>query len=401
MRPHISEIQEAIRNIGADAWAMYDFRGSNSLAWDVLQIYPGAHCTRRWMVVIPAHGRTTAIVHRMERDPLSHINAAEVVYATKAEWEQALRETLAPYRIIAMEYSPNNAIPVVSKVDAGTIEFIRGLGHEVVSSADAAQMFSSVLTEQQLAGAAVSAGLVRDAIFEGFELVRTSLLNGESVTEFEVQRHVVQALRARDLTFDDPPIVAIGPNAANPHYQPSATGSAVVGPDMAVMIDAWGRHDSPGSVYADLTWVGYTAAEVPADVDRTFKLLVKARDAALDLITQRFRDGLNVCGYEVDDVCRAVIAGAGLGSNFIHRTGHSITTELHGSGVNMDNYETHDNRRLLRNTTFSIEPGVYFDGSLGLRTEIGVVIDSAGNITVPSAPMQTSILPLFHHEWRQ
>ncbi len=401
MRIDIAKIQAVVRSSGADAWVMYDFRGSNSIAWTVLGIDAQAHCTRRWLVVIPAHGRALKIVHRMEQEPLSHLSIETVVYDSRQQWQQAVQTALAPYPTLAIEYSPNGELPNVSKVDAGTVDFLKGLGHTVISSADIAQVFSAVLSEDQLAGAAVTAGLLRDAIFEGFEFIRDSMLNGTRISEYNVQQHIISALQRRDLVTDSGPIVAIGPNAANPHYVPSLLSSSTIGQDMVVLIDCWAKARSAGSVWSDQTWIGYTGADVPQDVARTFNVLVRARDEALNLITERCEHEQPVRGSEVDDVCRKVIVEAGMGSAFIHRTGHSITTELHGPGVNMDNYETCDNRQLLPGTSFSIEPGVYIEGALGLRSEIGVIIDRKGRVSVPAAPMQTRILPLLSERWTE
>ncbi len=395
------DIQKAIRTTPADAWAMYDFRGSNSIATTILDIAPDAHCTRRWMVVCPAQGKPVKIVHQMEQSPLDHLKTDVRTYSTHQEWEQAVRETLAPYKTIAMEYSPNNGLPVVSKVDAGTVDMVRSLGHTVISSGNLAQMFTSVLSESQIAGAEIAAGKLRDVIFEGFRFIRNRLLANEPPTEFEVQQLLLRTLAENGMETDSPPIVAIGPNASMPHYAPSATGSAIILRDMVVLIDCWAKHASPGSVFADLTWVGYTSDSVPADVEATFRVITRARDKAVELVKQRFADNVQVCGYEVDDACRGVIREAGLASAFIHRTGHNITTEIHGPGVNMDNFETFDDRPILPGMSFSIEPGVYFAGSLGLRTEIDVIIAADGEVRIPSEPMQSSILPLLADSWEQ
>jgi len=401
MRTELTTIQKAIRKVGADAWVLYDFRGTNDLAWDMLALADDAHCTRRWLVIIPAHGHMKKIVHKMERDPLSHVIAGEVAYATKEEYESVVRDSLAPYKTLAMEYSPMNSIPVVSKVDAGTLEMIRSFGHDVVSSGDLTQMFTAVLAPAKLAGAEVAGGQVRDAIMDGFRMIRKRLLDSDAVTEYEVQQHIMAHFKRSGLSTPDTPIVAIGPNAASPHYAPTITQSSRIEKDMVVVIDAWARNSSPGSVFGDLTWVGYTGQEVPSDVERTFGIIVKARDAALELVRTRFAAGEPVYGFEVDRAARGVISDAGLGSNYIHRTGHNITSEIHGPGVNMDDFETHDTRQILPGMSFSIEPGVYFEGTLGLRTEIDVIIQHDGTVSVPSSPMQSKVMPLLADEWEQ
>jgi len=399
MNYDLSILQDAVKNSTADAWVLYDFRGSNDLAWTIVNLSADAHCTRRWIVVIPSQGRPKKLVHKLERHVLAHVKADEHVYATHEEYDAALRELLAPFHRVAMEYSPMNAIPVASKVDAGTIEHIRSLGKEVVSSANIAQWFTSVLSPTQIAGAEVSGGRLRDIITEAFGLIRERLLINETIREYDVQQSIMDALEEAGMVTDAPPIVAIGENAANPHYAPTVTHSSVIGKDMVVVIDAWAKSKAAGAVYADLTWVGYTGAQVPADVARTFDVIVRARNAALQLVQDRFAAKEPIAGYEVDRAARSVVDAAGLGANFIHRTGHSITTETHGAGANMDDYETHDTRHLLKGTSFSIEPGVYFEGSLGLRTEIDVIIHPDGSVGVPSSPLQQHILPLLADEW--
>ncbi|MBC8124880.1 MAG: M24 family metallopeptidase [Candidatus Kapabacteria bacterium] len=401
MRVHFAPFQEALRKVGIDAWVMYDFRGTNDLVWTMLDIPSDAHCSRRFMVVIPAHGNPVKIVHRMEQDPLSHLHIAESLYDTRQSWSAAVTEALSGFKSVAMEYSPMNAIPVTSKVDAGTIEFVRSLGVEVKSSADIAQEFTSVLSEQQLAGAAVTAGQLRNIIMDAFRFIRKSILESTTITEFDVQQHILNNFRAHDLVTDGVPIVAIGANASSPHYAPSYNRSSEITSEMVVLIDAWCKNASPESVYADLTWVGYTGVAIPSDVESSFDIIVKARNAALACVFERFRAGEPVHGYEVDNACRSVIESAGMGSAFIHRTGHNITTEIHGPGVNMDDFETHDSRQILAGTSVTIEPGVYIPDVLGLRTEIDVVISRDGNPTVPSSPMQSTLLPLLADVWEQ
>lgn len=394
MMRKLHRLQDAVRAAGLDAWVLYDFRGSNPLAWKVLDLSADAHCTRRWMVVIPASGHVVKIVHRMEQTPLEHLPVDAIPYNTYQSWDAAVAKALEGKRTVAMEYSPGNALPIVSKVDAGTIESIRALGVDVVSSADLLQAETAVLSPDQIAGNAVTAGHLRDAVLAGFRHVRDRISSGGTTTELDVQRVVLDYFESHGLVTDTAPIVAIGPNAASPHYAPSSMHNAVIGPDVVVLIDAWAKSRNPGSVYADITWVGYTGTSVPSDIADRFAVIVRGRDAAVDLIKARLSAKQPVHGYEVDRACRSVIDAAGLGHLFIHRTGHSITDEVHGPGTNMDDFETRDTRRILPGTTFSIEPGVYEDGVLGLRTEIDVVIDHDGSVNIPSGPIQHTILPL-------
>lgn len=401
MRVHFAPFQDALRKAGIDAWVMYDFRGTNDLAWTMLDIPPDAHCTRRWMVVIPAQGHAVKIVHKMECLPLSHIPIEERLYDTRQSWESVVAKALNGFSSVAMEYSPMNQIPVTSKVDAGTVEFIRSLGVNVVSSADIAQQFTAVLSEQQLAGASVTAGQLRDIMMDAFRFIRQSILENTTITEYDVQQRIVHAFSSRGLVTDSAPIVAIGPNAASPHYAPSFTHSSVIGSEMIVLIDAWCKNSAPGSVYADLTWVGYTGVAIPADLAASFNIIVEGRNAAIGLVKERFTSGTPVYGYEVDNACRSVIESSGMGSAFIHRTGHNITTEIHGPGVNMDDFETHDTREILPGTSFSIEPGIYLPDVMGLRTEIDIVILRDRTVTIPSSPLQSTVLALLADDWEQ
>lgn len=401
MNRTISLFQEALRDASIDAWMMYDFRGTNDLAWRMLDIASDAHCTRRWAVIIPAHGTPVKIVHRMEQIPLEHIDVPTTLYDTRDSWAVALETALRPFATVAMEYSPMNAIPVTSKVDAGTVESIRALGKHVVSSADLAQRFIAVLSEEQLAGAAITGGQLRDVITDAFAHIRQCLITATPVSEYDVQQRIMHAFGKLGMETDSAPIVAIGPNAASPHYAPSAIASSMIEPEMVVVIDAWCKRSSPGAAYADLTWVGYTGVAIPADVEATFQIIADARNAALAIVAERYRAGEPVHGYEVDRACRSVVESAGMGSHFIHRTGHNITTEIHGPGANMDDFETHDTRRILPGTMFSIEPGIYIPGVLGMRTEIDVVVNHDGSVAVPSSPLQASVLPLLADEWQQ
>ena len=310
---------EALRSSSIDAWMMYDFRGSNDLAWSMLDVPADAHCTRRWAVVVTAKGTAIKIVHRMEQQPLEHLDIPAVLYDTRASWGDALQGALKGISTVAMEYSPMNAIPVTSKVDAGTVESIRALGVNVVSSADIAQHFTAVLSEEQLAGAAITGGLLRDAITNAFAFIRQSIIGGARVTEYDVQQRIIQEFADLGMETDSAPIVAIGPNAASPHYAPSLLASSIIEPEMVVVIDAWCKKRAPGAIYADLTWVGYTGVAVPAEVSSTFDIIADARNAALALVVERFRANKPVYGYQVDRACRAVVESAGMASHFIHR----------------------------------------------------------------------------------
>jgi Xaa-Pro aminopeptidase len=394
----IASMRSSVRSAGLDAWFLYDFRGSNHIAWSMLEMPADAHCTRRWMVVIPAYGEPYKIVHRMEQIPLQHLDMASRVYATRLEWESAVAAACSGMKHVAMEYSPFGQLPVVSTVDAGMMEHIRSHGVDVVSSADMAQHFTSVLTSQQITDNRQTAASLRAAVMSAFRLVRSRLLSQEAVSEYEVQQHLLRTFEQDGLITDHPPIVAIGPNASRPHYAPSAEVSSPISRGDILLIDAWVRRPEAGSVYADITWVGVCDETVPNVAQERFAVLTHARDAAVSLVRERFAAGEPVCGYEVDRACRTVIEQAGYGSLFIHRTGHNITDQVHGPGANMDDFETHDTRVILPGMSFSVEPGLYELDVLGLRTELDVVVTTKGEVTIPSEPIQRSILPLLAAE---
>lgn len=290
-------------------------------------------------------------------------------------------------------------LPVVSRVDAGTVDLIRSFGVGIGSSADILQQFTAVLAEDQIAGACVAAGQLRETVMSAFDLISRTIRSDGSISEFDVQSFILSEFARKGLVTDSAPIVAIGPNAASPHYAPSIMRSSEIKKDMVVLIDAWCRHSAPGSVFADITWVGYTSDRVPDDVESAFTIIRKGRDAALALVRQRFASAEPVAGFEVDRACRSVIDAAGMGHVFIHRTGHNITTQVHGPGANMDDFETHDTRRLLPGTSFSIEPGIYIEDLIGLRTEIDVVVTHDGQVIVPSEPIQSHVLPILAEGW--
>lgn len=400
MRFPTADFQETLKEHGIDAWMMYDMRGSNDLAWHMLNVAPDAHCTRRWAVIIPAHGRPVKVVHRMEQDPLGHIEIDAILYDTRQSWADALSHATKGLTTIAMEYSPMGEIPVVSKVDAGIVERMRSLGKTIVSSADMLQSFTSVLSEEQIAGAILTAGHLKDTVMDAFGFIVECLEDQGSVTEYAVQQFILHEFARKNLITDSAPIVAIGPNAASPHYAPSLLQTDVITRNTVVLIDAWCKHNSPGAVFADITWVGYTGETVPHDVESCFRIICHGRDAAVELIKDRCQKNAPMYGWEIDRVCRDVIADAGMGDAFIHRTGHNIGTEVHGPGANMDDFETHDTRRILPGTSFSIEPGVYTPNTLGLRTEIDVIIDHKGAPIIPTEPIQHNVLALFAENWR-
>lgn len=385
-----AEIQEQLRKNNIDAWVLYDFRGSNSIAWKILGIPTNTHCTRRWVVIIPAYGSATKIVSAIEPHSLESVPALELQYANRTQWEESITTALLPYQTIAMEYSPLNAVPVVSKVDAGTIEWFKSLGKKVVTSADIAQYFQAVWTVEQLHDNKQTSELLYSAMLETFSFMSEKLKREMLLTEFDVQQHIMRFFGENGLVTYSEPIVAIGVNSANPHYAPSPDNNGVIKKGETVLIDMWAKSSKPNSTYSDITWMTHADSSVPGRVGSLFSIISKGRDSALQLVKQRFENNVPIAGYEVDDACRLVIQDAGYGDYFIHRTGHNIGEETHGAGANMDNFETHDTRTILNGTSFSIEPGIYIPNDIGLRTEIDVVIGLDGSVNVTS-PIQESV----------
>ncbi len=390
----VSHIQELLNEYNIDAWCMYDFRGSNSIAWKVCELPPHTHCTRRWAVIIPRAGEALKIVSAIEAHTLEQLPLREIRYSNAAQWEQALSEALAPFANVAMEYSANNAIPVVSKVDAGTVEWIRSLGHQVSSSADIAQYLQAVWTQEQIDDNVITAALVRETMMDAMQFVREKILRHQTVSEFDVQQHIVRQFEAHRLVSDAEAIVAIAANASSPHYSPEPQRNSVIPPNELLLIDMWAKSSQPWSTYADITWMCHTGTEPTAEQKLIFRTVRDARDAALSTVRERFDSGSVLHGYEVDDAARGVIRDAGFGDYFIHRTGHNIGEETHGAGANMDNYETHDFRRIINGSSFSIEPGIYIPGRIGVRSEISVVIGLDGSVHVPSDPIQRELIML-------
>lgn len=394
MQTRVKFLQHAVVECNADAWLFYDFRRSNELAWDILGVPDDSHCTRQWFVLIPEDGEPVKIVHKLETLPLSHLEIREELYDSYESLQQALRTALAPYRIIAMEYSPMNAIPVVSRVSAGVTELITSFGKHVVSSADMLSVFSSVLTENQIFQHADTTFKLQKIIFDTFRFVLDKLNAGALVTEYDAATHIISAFESQGLIADSSPVCAIGINAVSPHYFPTYERSSIIEREQIFLIDAWTRPNNTDGIYADLTYVAYTGSSVPDELEKIFVSIVESRDAAIRLVSERFRSQLPVFGFEVDNEARNVIETAGFGKYFIHRTGHSITTVPHGPGVNMDGFETHDTRRVIPGTIFSIEPGIYIPEYVGMRSEINVVVHLNGLVDVPAQPLQNQLLQL-------
>lgn len=390
----IAAIQEALQDMDmVDGWLFYDFRGSDPLAYRILLLDETQHVTRRWYYWIPTWGEPVKLLHRIEPHVLDELPGQVQQYVSWEQQHQVLASLLRGRRRIAMQYSPFNAVPYLSRVDAGTVELIRGFGFEVVSSADLVQRFEAVWTDEQLESHRYAVTALRNIVDETFAHVASCLTTQRPLSEYDVQQFILSRIRDAGMTTSSAPIAAVDAHSADPHYGPTESDSSLITRDSLVLIDLWAKQTAPGSVYGDITWTGYTAKEVPAKQRMIFEHVRCGRDAALSFVQHQLATGRFPCGWEVDDVCRNTIRGVGYGDFFIHRTGHSIGEEVHGNGANIDNLETQDSRRLIPRTCFSIEPGIYLPGEFGIRSEIDVYI-SDREAVVHGLPLQTEIISL-------
>ena len=374
---NLEAIQQALAAEGLDGWLFFDHHARDPLAYRVLGLPAGRTATRRWYYLIPASGEPRGLVHGIEPFALDGLPGAISKYSSWTAQTEGLGRLLAGQRRIAMQYSPDCAIPYVAMVDAGTVELVRKSGVEVVSSADLVQQFEARWTAANLESH-LEAGRKVDAIRrDAFRLVGDKLRAGETITEFAVKQFIRERFAASGLVTDHGPIVGANENSSNPHYEPQSGATREIRRGDWLLIDMWAKADSPDGVYYDITWTGFCGAEPPAEIANVFGIVTAARDCAVRFIEEGVGAGRVLRGFEVDDAARAVIRERGFGEYFFHRTGHSIGAEVHGSGANMDNLETHDVRRVIPWTCFSIEPGVYLP-NFGVRSEVNVFVGEDG-----------------------
>jgi Xaa-Pro dipeptidase len=377
----LGQIREALRAAGLDGWLLYDFHGANPVAGRVLGL---PALTRRYFVYLPAEGRPVALTHRIEQQPWEGWIGENRPYLGWRELEAELSRLLAGAGRVAMEYSEGDAVPYVDLIPAGVVEAVRAAGARVTGSADLVSTFHSRWTVEGEASHRRAARAVRDAAHAAFARIARMVAAGDEVTEWETREWVRAELGRRGLGVGVDSIVAVNANAANPHYAPSAERHARIGHGDLVLIDLWGKEDDD-AVYADQTWMGYVGAAVPERLQEIFGAVRDAREAAVALARERHRAGEPAAGCDLDDAARGVIAARGYGPHFIHRTGHSIDRELHGSGPNLDNLETRDNRTLIPGVGFSVEPGIYLAGDVGFRSEVNVFVGAQGpEVTTPA-----------------
>ena len=398
----VREIQAALRSARLDGWLFYDFRRSDPLAYRILRLDDKSLTTRRWFYYVPASGEPTKIVHSIERFKLDQLPGRKLIYRRWQELHNFVRTTVAPsgarrlrgHPLVAMQYSPMNDIPYVSRVDAGTLELVRSFGVTPATSADLVQQFEAVWTPAQKRTHDAAAEKIHRIIMDSFDEIARRVGAGEPVTEYDIQQFMMRRYEEEGLTSDnDPPNVSVGPNSANPHYQPDARTHSPIRRGDFVLFDVWAKLKGPGAVYADQTWTGYVGETVPDEYARVFNVVREARDAATDFARSAVRDGKVIRAAQIDDVARGVIERAGYGEQFTHRTGHSIGEEVHGNGAHIDNLETRDSRRIIPRTGFSIEPGVYLEGRFGVRSEINVYV-SERDVEVTGGPAQTEVVPI-------
>jgi Xaa-Pro dipeptidase len=388
----LDKIQKALRDFGFDGWLFYDFHGANVLARRILDFEPSSLVTRRFYYMVPARGEPTKLVHRIEMATLDHLPGDKKVYLKWEELEAGIADLVKGMKRVAMEYSPRNAIPYVSKVDGGTVDLVRAAGVEVASSGDLIQFFEATLDEDQWRSHVEVEKLTRQAFDLCWTRIADGAKAGKPYTETQIQKVILDHFDAHDLIPDHPPIVAVGPHSGDPHFEPTTEGDSLVAEGELVMIDLWARLNKPRTVFSDITKMGFVGKKVPGKYEKPFAVVVEARDAAIALVRERFEAGRELRGWEVDDAARAVIEKAGYGQYFVHRTGHSIGEDLHGNGTHMDNLETHDDRLVLPNTLFSVEPGIYTD-EFGVRSEVNVFVDGSGAVHVTGG-LQERILPI-------
>jgi Xaa-Pro aminopeptidase len=367
----IAEIQAALREEGLDGWLFFDHHMRDPLAYRALRFEPPRMVTRRWYYLVPAVGEPRGMVHKIEAGMLEVLPGEKRPYAGWQQQRERLAELLAGCPRVAMQYSPLCAVPYVSNVDAGTVELVRACGVEVSSSANLIQHFEARWSEAAYASHK-EAGTKVDAIrAAAFRRAAEALGAGRAVSEWEIHGFINESFRAAGLFTDHGPIVAVNANASNPHYEPTAEAHAPIRQGDLLLIDLWAKLDRPGSVYYDITWTGFCGASVPERMREVFGVVAGARDAAVALVKEAAAAGRPLAGYEVDDAARGYITARGYGEYFFHRTGHSIGEEVHGNGANMDNFETHDERRIIPGTCFSVEPGIYLP-EFGIRSEVNV-----------------------------
>ena len=386
----LDKIQQEIRSQNLDGWLFFDHHYRDPLGYRVLGLKP-ATPTRRWYYLIPASGEPRGLEHRIERGSTGSLPGEKIPYSSWTEQIAPLRKILHGMKRVAMQYSPMCAIPYVSMVDGGTIDLVRSLGVEVVSSAELIQAFEARWTPEALESHLEAGRRVDKVRAEAFALIHERTRNGVPLSEVEVKDLVRRNFAAAGLFTDHGPIVGCNANASNPHYEPTTECTAPIRPGDWVLLDMWAKLDQPGAVYYDITWTAYCGDTPPDRIREVFSVVTGARDAAIKRVIDASATGYPLRGFEVDDACRAVIQNAGFGEFFTHRTGHSIGETVHGNGANMDNLESHDERTVSPWTCFSIEPGIYLP-EFGVRSEVNMFVGEKEARVTGQIPREMALL---------
>ena len=399
------DAQEFLTREQLPGWLIHDYRDSNPIFRQV--VTPLGHVTRPCLLYIPARGIPTLLVHHVDAGKFAPLNGEPestpkiklAIYRNRQTMVESLRQVLSGATRVAMEYSPNNELPRVSRVDAGTVELVRSLGPEVVSSADLMQFATQRWTSEQLAGHQRAAEKLGQIVNQAFQNIgqpgierpgREQPRSGRDLpTEFEIAEFIRRRFAEEGLEAADGPIVSVNAHCSDPHYEPMPEGSSVIQSGDWVLIDLWAKENRPNSVYADITWVAYVGDQVPERHQAIFDIVIGARDAALNYLQESFQQGLAVQGWQADQVARQYIEARGYGEFFTHRLGHSISYEVHGEAVNLDGFETHDTRQIIPGIGFSIEPGIYLP-EFGVRSEIDAYMSEAGPFA--SSPVQREVV---------
>ncbi len=374
---NLAEIQQQLREQEVDGWLLFDHHLRDPIAYRVLGLPAEGHVSRRWYYWIPANGDPAKLVHKIEDWKLDDLPGAKRMYSSWSSQHEELKAMLGGATRLAMQYSPNCMIPYVSLVDGGTIDLLRSLGKEVVTSASLVQYFEARWSEDQRDTHFEAGRRVDEILQEAFKRIRSKIDSKGEAQEFEIAQFILKRFEEREMLTADGPIVGVNANSGNPHYAPSAESSQPIRDGDFVLIDLWAKLDKPHSVYYDITWTGYCGATPPERIQTVFDVVSASRDKAVSFVDSAIREAREVAGWQVDDVTRGHIADAGFGEYFVHRTGHSIGEEVHGNGANIDNLETRDERPIIPRTCFSIEPGVYLP-EFGVRSEIDCYVDSSG-----------------------
>ncbi len=386
----LHEIQADLRAARLDGWLFYDFRGRDPIAHRILDL-PNAMRTRRWFYFVPAKGTPKKLVHKIETESLVTLPGETLYYSGQDELRKNVKKILGRAKNLAMQYSPKNAIPYVAMVDAGTVELVKSGGVKVLTSADLVQKYEACWTPQQLQSHLEAGKSIDRIVREAFALAAKGVRDKKPLTEVALQQWILAEFEKDDITTDEGPDVAVNAHASDPHYAPSNERPTEIREGDLLLLDVWGKLRISGSVYYDVAWVGYLGAKVPEKFDKVFKVIVRARDNAVAFIQSSIAAGKPPQGWQVDRVARSVIEKAGYGKYFIHRTGHNIGQTVHGNGVNMDGFETHDSRHLIPGTCNSVEPGIYLP-EFGMRSEVNVYVGN-GEARVTGA-VQKEVLAL-------